>query len=36
MTQNWQNNGTTTINIEMLSAKQLIGECLDLSAIMLK
>ena len=29
-------SATTTINIEMISPKQLIGECLDLAAIMLK
>jgi hypothetical protein len=29
-------NSTTTINIEMISPKQLIGECLDLGAVMLK
>jgi hypothetical protein len=27
---------TTSINIEMISPKQLIGECLDLAAVMLK
>jgi hypothetical protein len=31
----WQSN-STTINIEMISPKQLIGECLDLGAIMLR
>jgi hypothetical protein len=30
---NWS---TTTINIEMISPKQLIGECLDIAAIMLR
>lgn len=29
-------SATTTINIEMISPKQLIGECLDLGAVMLK
>jgi hypothetical protein len=32
----WSSNGATSINIDMISPKQLIGECLDLAAVMLK